>query len=113
MITNTSEIQKLLNEYNAPFKVNLKAATLCLDIMLGRYPCIWCTWDARSKLEQVVFKSKSSAHSSEMYHKLCEKYDRDGKNHAIDCEGVEDTKALGVWMSDYMQCSTFLGCVLY
>ena len=102
-ILKATEVQKLLNEYNVSFTVDLKAAALCLGIMLGRYPCIWCTWDTKSGLDHVDFKSRSSAHNSEMYQKLCEKYDCDTKNHAIDCDGVEDKEALDVWMSDYMQ----------
>ena len=56
MIMNGPEIQRLVNEYNVSFTVDFKAAALCLGIMLGHHPCIWCTWDARSGLDHVVFK---------------------------------------------------------
>ena len=59
MIMNGPEIQRLVNEYNVSFTVDFKAAALCLGIMLGRHPCIWCTWDARSGLDHVVFNMKN------------------------------------------------------
>ncbi|KAI6659881.1 hypothetical protein LOD99_14221 [Oopsacas minuta] len=103
IILNAPEIQKFIHEYNVSFTFDLKAAALCLGIMLGRYPCISCEWDAKSGLDHVEFKSRSSAHHAEMYQKLCEEYNSDSKNQAIDCDGVEDMEALGVWMVDYMQ----------
>ncbi|KAI6656205.1 hypothetical protein LOD99_1538 [Oopsacas minuta] len=62
IILNAPEIQKFIHEYNVSFTFDLKAAALCLGIMLGRYPCIWCVWDAKSGLDHVEFKSRSSAH---------------------------------------------------
>ena len=42
------QVTRLMEDYSVSFTVDLKAASLCVGIMSGRYPCIWCTWDKRN-----------------------------------------------------------------
>ena len=97
------QIIKLMEDYHVSFTVDLKAASLCVGIMSGRYPCIWCTWDKRNGLSKVEYNSRSSAHHYRMFQKLCDEYDGNSKDHSIDCDGIEDPEAFNVWLADYMQ----------
>ena len=97
------QIKRLVENYNISFTVDLKAASYCLGLMLGRHPCIWCTWDKRSGLSSIEWKPRSSSHHLEMFTKLCDKYQGDSKNNAIHCDGIEDSEAFDVWLVDYMQ----------
>ncbi|KAI6646373.1 hypothetical protein LOD99_9244 [Oopsacas minuta] len=97
------QIKRLMEEYNVSFTVDLKAASYCLGIMNGHHPCIWCTWDNRRGLDSVQWEERSSAHHLEMFQELQDMYQGDSKNHAIDCDGIEDRQALNVWLVDFMQ----------
>ena len=97
------QITHLLEEYHVSFTVDLKAASLCLGIMSGRHPCIWCTWDKRSGLSKVDWHPRSSAHHSKMLQKLFDIYNGDSKTHSIDCDGIEYPEAFNIWLTDYMQ----------
>ena len=72
------QIKRLIENYNISFTVDLKAASYCGGLMLGRHPCIWCTWDKRSGLSRIEWKPQSSSHHLEMLTKLCEQYQGDG-----------------------------------
>lgn len=103
VILNDDEITRLIEGYNVSFTFDLKAAALCLGIMSGQHPCIWCTWDKRTGLNKVDWHPRSSAHHDKMFRKLCEEYNGDSKNHAKDCDGIEDAEAFNAWLTDYMQ----------
>ena len=72
------QIKRLIENYNISFTVDLKAASYCGGLMLGRHPCIWCTWDKRSGLSRIEWKPQSSSHHLEMLIKLCDQYQGDG-----------------------------------
>ena len=103
VILKNNEITQLIENYHVSFTFDLKAAALCLGIMSGRHPCIWCNWDSRTGLKKIDWSLRSSSHHDRMFRKLCDEYGGDSKKHAIDCDGVEDAEAFNIWMTDYMQ----------
>ena len=81
------QICKLLTNYDVSLTVDLKAGCICLGLMAGRYPCIWCTWDSRVGLHDADTTDRSSYLHSTMFDKLSTDYGGDAKKFAIDeCE---------------------------
>ena len=39
------QMRVLFSKYYVSFTVDRKAASILSDIILGRYPCVWCSWD--------------------------------------------------------------------
>ena len=96
------QISNFLTNYDVTLTVDLKAGCICIGLMAGRYPCIWCTWDSRLGLNETQVTCRSSLLHSTMFDQLCTMYSGDGKKYAIDCMGVEDIPSIGIWMSNTM-----------
>ena len=71
--------------------------------MADRHPCIWCTWDKRTGLSKAHWQTRSSANNDKMLRKLCDVYYGDSKNHAINCDGVDDAESFDYWLNEYMK----------
>ena len=106
MIFNDNQICNFLTNNDVTLSVDLKAECIAIELMAGRYPCIWCTWDSRLGLKETQITPKSSLLHSTMFHKLTTDYNGDAKKYAINCMGVEDIPSLGKWMVNRMDIFT-------
>ena len=91
-----------MNSYNCSMTVDLKAGLICIGIMQGRFPCLWCTWDSRNGLDKVDYPVRSSVHNGRMLSKLVNDHNNN-KSCVIMCDGVENYETFAPSLIDYMQ----------
>lgn len=78
-------MKRLFAAHDVQIVADLKLQFLISGVMLGKYKCIYCHWQAGyARSTERTFSS-----NLEMFHTLKTKYGGDAKKHAINCRGVE------------------------